>query len=110
MVLVVVLVSLLLVSVGGRGEGLEMRGVFEGPGSRYDIISIGWTGVNTFWGLIGRVGGSRYHTGTPSVKSCKLQVAKIDLLTIPYGRKRKRKRKRKRIMLIENEPHCFPSN
>ena len=53
-------------------------------------------------GLRGSIGGSRYHTGTPSVKSYKLRVAKIDLLTIPDGRKRKRKRK----MLIGNEPHC----
>ena len=94
MVLVVVLVSLLLVSVGGRGEGREMRGVFEGPGSRYDIISIGWTGVNTFWGLIGRVGGSRYHTGTPSVISYKLWVSKTGLLMIPDGRKRKKEKDR----------------
>ena len=38
------------------------------------------------------------------MKSCKLWVAKIDLLTIPDGRKMKR------IMLIGNEPQCFPGN
>ena len=43
MVLVVALVSLSPVSVGGRGEGLEMGGVFDGPGGRCNIISIGWT-------------------------------------------------------------------
>ena len=88
MVLVVVLVALSPVSIGGRGARIETRGIFDGPG--------------------GRVGGSRYHTRSPSVKSCRFQVAKIDLLTIPDGRKRKRKRKR--IMLIWNEPHCFPGN
>ena len=88
MVLVVVFVSFPPVSAGGRGVGLETVGVFDGPR--------------------GRVGGSRYHTGSRSVKSCRLQVAKIDLLTIPNGRKRKRKRKW--FMLIGNEPHCFPGN
>ena len=34
MVLVVALVSLPLVSIGGRGAGLEMRGLFDGPGGR----------------------------------------------------------------------------
>ena len=72
MVLVVVLVALPPVSVGGRGEFLETGGVFDGPGGRCNIISIGWIGVNTSWGLKGRVGGSRYHTGTPSMKSYKL--------------------------------------
>ena len=52
------------------------------------------------------VGGSRYHTGSPSVKSYRLQVSKVALLMIPDDRERKgkRKRKRKRIMLIGNEP------
>ena len=108
MVLVVALVALPLVSVGGRGACLEMGGVFDGPRGRCNIISIGWTRVNTSWGLRGRVGGSRYHTRNPSVKSYKLQVAKIDLLTIPDGKKRKRKRKR--MVLSGNEPHCFPGN
>ena len=90
MVLVVVFVAFPLVSIGGRGVSLDTVGVFDGPG--------------------GRVGGSRYHTGSPSVKSYRLRVAKTDLLTIPDGRKRKRKRKRKMIMLIKNEPHYFPSN
>ena len=88
MVLVVVFVALALVSIGGRGVGLDMVGVFDGPR--------------------GRVGGSRYHTGSPSVKSCRLRVSKIDLLTILDGRKRKGKRKR--ITLIGNESQCFPSN
>ena len=43
MVLVVDLDALSLVSTGGRGVGLDMRGVFDGPGGRYNIISIGWT-------------------------------------------------------------------
>ena len=103
MVLVVTLFAFPLVSVGGRGVGLEMGGVFDGPRGRWNIISIGYC-----WGLSGRVGGSRYHTGSPSVKSYRLQVAKTDLLKIPDGRKRKRKRER--IMLIGNEPHCFPGN
>ena len=92
MVLVVVLVAFPPVSVGGRGKGLKIVGVFDGPG--------------------GRVGGSRYHTGSPSVKSYKLQVSQTDLLTISDGRKRKgkRKRKRKRIMLSGNAPHFFPGN
>ena len=90
MVLVVVLVALPPVSVGGRGVGIETVGVFNGPG--------------------GRVGDSRYHTRSPSVKSCRLWVSQIDLLTISDGRKRKRKRKWKRIMLIGNEPHCFLGN
>ena len=106
MVLVVVLVALPPVSVGGRGVGLETRGVFDGPGGRCNIISIGWTGFNTSWGLRSRVGGSRYHAGNPSVKSYRLWVSKENLFTIPDGRKRKRKR----IMLIGNEPHCFPGN
>ena len=110
MVLVVVFVALPPVSVGGRGVGLETGGVFDGPEGRCNIISIGWTGVNTSWGLIGSVGGSRYHTRTPSVKSCKLRVAKTNLLMIWDGRKRKRKRKRKRIVLRGNELHCFPGN
>ena len=76
MVLVVVLVALPPVSVGGRGVGLEMGGVFDGPRGRHNIISIGWIGVNTYWGLRGRVGGSRYHTGSPSVKSYRLRVSK----------------------------------
>ena len=56
------------------------------------------------------VGGSRYYTGYPNVKSFRLRVSKTDLFVILDGRKRKgkRKRKRKRIMLIGNEPHCFP--
>ena len=62
--------------------------------------------LNTSWGLRGRVGGSRYDTGSPSVKSCRLMVAKANLLTILDGRKRKRKR----IMLIGNEPHYLPGN
>ena len=87
-----VLVAFLSVSVGGRGAGLETRGVFDGPEGRCDIISIGWTRVNTSWGLIGRVGGSRYHTGTTSVKSCKLRVSKTGLLTISDARKRKKEK------------------
>ena len=90
MVLVVVFVALPPVSVGGRGVGLETVGVFDGTG--------------------GRVGGLRYHTGSPSVKSYRLRVSKTDLLMILDGRKKKRKRKRKRIMLIGNEPHYFPGN
>ena len=90
MVLVVAFVAFPLVSVGGRGVGLETVGVFDGPG--------------------GRVGGSRYHTRSPSVKSCRWRVAKVDLLMILDGRKKKRKRKRKRTMLIGNEPHCFLGN
>ena len=90
MVLVVVFVAFPPVSVGGRGVGFKTLGIFDGPG--------------------GRVGGSRYHTGSPSVKSCRLQVSKTYLLMILDGRKRKGKRKRKRIMLIGNEPQCFPSN
>ena len=62
MVLVVVFVALPPVSVGGRGVGLDMVGVFDGPG--------------------GRVGGSRYHTGSPSVKSYRLRVAETDLLIV----------------------------
>ena len=104
MVLVVVLVSLNPVSVGGRGADLETVGVFDGPRGRCNIISIGWTGVNTSWGLRGSVGGSRYHEGTPSVKSCKLRVSKTDLITNPNDRRRKR------IVLSGNEPHCFPGN
>ena len=90
MVLVVVLVALPPVSIGGRGAGLEMVGVFDGPR--------------------GRVGGSRYHIGSPSVKSRGLMVAKTELLMISDGRKRKRKRKRKRIVLSGNEPQCFAGN
>ena len=59
-------------------------------------------------GLKGRVGGSRYHKGSPSVKSYRWRVSKVDLLTILDGKEWKGKRKRK--MLIGNEPHCFPSN
>ena len=110
MVLVVALVALPPIYVGGREEGLEIGRVFDGPRGRCNIISIGWTCFNTSWGLIGRVGGSRYHIGTPSVKSYKLRVAKIDLLRILDGRKRKGKRKRKRKMLIKNEPYRFPGN
>ena len=43
MVLVVVLVALPVVSVGGRGAGLEIEGFFDGPRGRCNIISIGWT-------------------------------------------------------------------
>ena len=110
MVLVVVFVALPLVSVAGRGESLETRRVFDGPRGRRNIISIGWIGANTYWGLRSSIGGSRYRTRTPSVKSCKLWVAKIDLLMIPDGRKKERKRKRKRILLSGNEPHYFPGN
>ena len=85
-VLVVAFVALPPVFVGGRGVGLETVGLFDGPG--------------------GRIGGLRYHSGIPSVKSCKLWVAKMGLLTILDGRKREKKRK----MLIENEPHYFPGN
>ena len=105
MVLVVVFVALPPVSVGGRGASLDTGGVFDGPRGRCNIISIA-----CWWGLRGRVGGSRYHTGSPSVKSCILRVAKANLLMIPDGRKRKRKRIRKRIMLIGNEPQCFLGN
>ena len=38
------------------------------------------------------------------MKSCRLRVAKTELLMIQDGRKRKGKRKRKRKMLIRNEP------
>ena len=86
MVLVVVFVDFPPVYVGGEGVGLESVGVFDGPG--------------------GRVGGLRYHTGSPGVKTCRLRVSKTDLLMIPDGRKRKRKR----IMLSGNEPHYFPRN
>ena len=110
MVLVVVFVALPPVSVGGRGAGPETRGVFDGPGGRCNIISIGWTSVNTCWGLRGRVGGSRYHRGSPNVKSCRWRVAKVHLFMILDGRKKKRKRKRKRIMLRGSEPQCFPGN
>ena len=85
-VLVVVFVALPPVSIGRRGVGLEMVGVFDGPGDR--------------------VGGSRYHTESPNVKSYKLRVSKTCLLTILDGRKRKRKR----IMLSGNEPHYFLGN
>ena len=84
MVLVVVFVALPSVSVGQRGASLETVGVFDGPG--------------------GRVGGSRYHKGSPNMKSCRLWVSKTYLLMISDGGKRKR------IMLIGNEPHCFPGN
>ena len=60
MVLVVFFVALPLVSVGGRGVGLKTVGVFDGPG--------------------GRVGGLRYHTGSPSVKSYRLQVSKTKVV------------------------------
>ena len=112
MVLVVVLVAFPIVSVGGRGVGLETGGVFDGPVGRCNIILIGWTQVNTYWGLRGSIGGSRYHTRTANVKSCKLWVSKTDFLTILDGRKRKKKtkRKRKRIILSGNEPQCFPGN
>ena len=43
MVLVVDLVALPLVSIGGRGAGLETKGVFDGPGGGCNIISICWT-------------------------------------------------------------------
>ena len=43
MVLVVALVSLPPIFVGGRGEGMEIGGVFDGPGGRCNIISIIWT-------------------------------------------------------------------
>ena len=86
MVLVVVFVAFPLISVGGRGVGLETVGVFDGPG--------------------GRVGDSRYHTRSPSVKSCRLWVAETYLLMILDGRKRKSKR----IVLVGNEPHCLPGN
>ena len=43
MVLVVVFVALSPVSVGGRGVGLETRGIYDGPRGRCNIISIGWT-------------------------------------------------------------------
>ena len=104
MVMVMAFMALPLVFVGGRGAGLETGGVFDGPRGRCNIISIGWNLGNTSWGLRGRVGGSRYHIGTPSVKSCKLRVAKIGLFVISNGRKRKR------IMLSGNEPHYFPGN
>ena len=42
-VLVVALVALPLVSIGGRGAGLEIGEVFHRPGGRCNIISIGWT-------------------------------------------------------------------
>ena len=42
-VLVVAFVAFPLVFVGGRGAGLETGGVFDGPGGRCNIISIGWT-------------------------------------------------------------------
>ena len=110
MVLVMDFVALPPVSVGGRGAILETEEVFDGPGGRCNIISIGWTWINTSWGIRGMVGGSRYHTGSPSLKSYRLRVSKADLLTISDGRKRKRKRTRKRIVLIGNEPQCFPGN
>ena len=88
-----------------RGRPGDERSLL-GHGGRCNIISISWIRFNTSWGLRGSVGGSRYHTGTPSVKSCKLRVSKTDLLTISDGRKRKRKR----IMLSGNEPHCFLGN
>ena len=59
MVLVMVFVAFPPVSVGGRGVGLKTVGLFDGPG--------------------GRVGGSRYHIGSPSVKSYGLQVSKLEL-------------------------------
>ena len=41
MVIVAVLVAMPLVSVGGRGESMEMGGVFDGPRDRCNVISIG---------------------------------------------------------------------
>ena len=88
MVLVVVFVAFPPVFVRGRGVGLETVGVFHGHG--------------------GRVGGQRYHIGSPNVKSYRLSLSKTDLLTISDCTKRKGKGQRK--MLIGNEPHCFPGN
>ena len=43
MVLVVALVALSSEPIRGTGVGLEMGGVFDGPGGSCNIISIGWT-------------------------------------------------------------------
>ena len=77
---------------------METRVFFGGLGCECDIVSMGSTRVNTTSRFRGGVGGSRYHTGTPSVKLCKLRVSMTGFLTMPNGGKRKR------IVSIENEP------
>ena len=74
------------------------RVVFGGPGGGCDIVSIGWMGVNTTWGVEGGIGGSRYHTGIPKVKLGRLRVAMTSLLTMLDGGKRNE------IMWAGNEP------
>ena len=65
------------------------KDVFDGPGGGRDSISIGWEGFNTTWGIIGGVGGSRYHMGIPNMKLGKLRVAMIGFLMMLDGGKRK---------------------
>ena len=66
-----------------------MDGVLGLPGGGSDVIAIGWMGVSTTWGIRGEVGGSRYHTGIPSVKFGRFKVAMTSLLTMSDDGKRK---------------------
>ena len=84
--------------MGGGGEEVETKAVICVPGGGCNIISICWTGDNMIYGVRGRVGGSRYHTGIPKVNLERLRVAMTGLLTIPEGGKRKG------IMCMGNEP------
>ena len=82
----------------GGETTIETKAIIFVLGGGYDIVLIGWIGVNTIWGIKGVVGGSRYHTGIPKVKLGRLRVAMMGLLTISDCGKRKV------IVWIGNEP------
>ena len=74
---------------GRTGIVVRTKAVICEPGGGCEIVSIGWKGVSTTWGIEGWVGGSRYHIGIPSIKFGKFKVAITDLLTMPDGGERK---------------------
>ena len=90
--------SLPPVFMGGGCARVEVEAVGYVPGGGCDTVSLGWTGVNTIYGVGWRVGGSRYHTGIPKVNPARLSVSVTSLITILEGGKRKG------IMCMRNEP------
>ena len=71
------------------GGGVDRRVVICVPRGGCETVSIGWSGVNTIYGVEVGLGRSRYHTGMPKVNPERFRVVMTSLLMIPKGGKRK---------------------